>query len=319
MKKLMIFLFSVISISIFSQEKETKEDVNKIIENIKKEIADKTCKCIDSVKDEVINRKRKENIEGINGCVKEYTGAYMLGKKLAAVDKTKDSNININFDEKSQDYLDSKRELEDYLMENCESMKFVLATNDRENENSLSQNPKARDYYTKGVNQSNNKNYTKALDYFLLAVKEDSNFPFAWDNLGYCYRQLGEYDKAIEAYKKSIELDPNHAFPIQNLAVAYTYKKEYQKAIDTFELLKKLDSENPEIYYGIGQIYFQYLKEYEKSLDYMCKAFNLYIKNNSPYRADAENIIRYNFTEMKKLGKEDKFYEILKANNINTK
>ena len=319
MKKLMIFLFSVISISIFSQEKETKEDVNKIIENIKKEIADKTCKCIDSVKDEVINRKRKENIEGINGCVKEYTGAYMLGKKLAAVDKTKDSNININFDEKSQDYLDSKRELEDYLMENCESMKFVLATNDRENENSVSQNPKARDYYTKGVNQSNNKNYAKALEYFLLAVKEDSNFPFAWDNLGYCYRQLGEYDKAIEAYKKSIELDPNHAFPIQNLAVAYTYKKEYQKAIDTFELLKKLDSENPEIYYGIGQIYFQYLKEYEKSLDYMCKAFNLYIKNNSPYRVDAENIIRYNFTEMKKLGKEDKFYEILKANNINTK
>ena len=261
----------------------------------------------------------KENIEGINGCVKEYTGAYMLGKKLAAVDKTKDSNININFDEKSQDYLDSKRELEDYLMENCESMKFVLSTNDRENENSVSQNPKARDYYTKGVNQSNNKNYAKALEYFLLAVKEDSNFPFAWDNLGYCYRQLGEYDKAIEAYKKSIELDPNHAFPIQNLAVAYTYKKEYQKAIDTFELLKKLDSENPEIYYGIGQIYFQYLKEYEKSLDYMCKAFNLYIKNNSPYRADAENIIRYNFTEMKKLGKEDKFYEILKANNINTK
>ena len=243
----------------------------------------------------------------------------MLGKKLAAVDKTKDSNININFDEKSQDYLDSKRELEDYLMANCESMKFVLATNDRENENSYSQNPKARDYYTKGVNQSNNKNYAKALEYFLLAVKEDSNFPFAWDNLGYCYRQLGEYDKAIEAYKKSIELDPNHAFPIQNLAVAYTYKKEYQKAIDTFELLKKLDSENPEIYYGIGQIYFQYLKEYEKSLDYMCKAFNLYIKNNSPYRADAENIIRYNFTEMKKLGKEDKFYEILKANNINTK
>ena len=319
MKKLMIFLFSVISISIFSQEKETKEDVNKIIENIKKEIADKTCKCIDSVKDEVINRKRKENIEGINGCVKEYTGAYMLGKKLAAVDKTKDSNININLDEKSQDYLDSKRELEDYLMANCESMKFVLATNDRENENSLSQNPKARDYYTKGVNQSNNKNYAKALEYFLLAVKEDSNFPFAWDNLGYCYRQLGEYDKAIEAYKKSIELDPNHSFPIQNLAVAYTYKKEYQKAIDTFELLKKLDSENPEIYYGIGQIYFQYLKEYEKSLDYMCKAFNLYIKNNSPYRSDAENIIRYNFTEMKKLGKEDKFYEILKANNINTK
>ena len=82
-------------------------------------------------------------------------------------------------------------------------------------------------------------------------------------------------------------------------------------------MLRKLDEKNPEIYYEIGQIYYQHRKDYEKSLDYMCKAFNLYIEINSPYRSDAENIIKYNFNELKKMGKEDKFYEILKANNIN--
>lgn len=317
MKKTLVILF--LSIYAFSQaqDKALNDSINVTIEKIKKELADNTCKCIDSVKDEIINKKRKENLDGINNCIKEYTGAYLLGKKLATIDKTKDSKIDINLDENSKEYSESKRELEDYLMVNCASLKFVLASNDKENENSLSQNEKARDYYSKGVKESNSNNFEKAIEYYSLAVKEDENFPFAWDNLGFCYRQLGKYDEAIEAYKKSISIDPNHAFPIQNLAVAYVYKKEYQKAIDTFEMLRKLDEKNPEIYYGIGQIYYQHLKDYEKSLDYMCKAFNLYIEINSPYRSDAENIIKYNFNELKKMGKEDKFYEILKANNIN--
>ena len=312
MKKIIIIIFAFISSFSFSQEDATKK-----IDNLKKELADNACKCIDSVKDEIINRKRKENIDGINNCTKEYVGAFILGKKLLAIDPTKSSDINVNLDENSAEYVQAKRDLEDYLMNNCPSIKFVLASNDKENENSYSQNKKAREYYTKGVNESNNKNYEKALKYYLLSVKEDENFPFAWDNLGFCYRQLGKYDEAIEAYKKSISLDPNHAFPIQNLAIAYSYKKEYQKAIDTFELLRKLDENNPETYYGIGQIYYQYLKEYEKSLDYVCKAFNLYIKANSPYRSDAEHIIKLNYAELKKQGKEDKFFEILKANNIN--
>lgn len=318
MKKLIVLLFLGLSILTFSQEKINNEKINKTIESIKKELTDKACKCIDTVRDEII-KNRKKNIEGINNCIKEYVSPYIVGKKLAAVDKNKDSKININLDEKSKEYIETKRELEDYLMDNCESLKFVLASNDKENSNSLSQNQKAREYYTQGIKHSNNKEYSKALEYYLLAIKEDANFPFAWDNLGFCYRQLGEYDKAIEAYQKSIELDPKHAFPIQNLAIAYVYKKEYQKAIDTFEQLKNLDAENPEIYYGIGQIYYQHLKDYEKSLDYMCKAFNLYIKINSPYRSDAEKIIKFNYSEMKKIGKEDKFFEILKANNINSK
>ena len=48
----------------------------------------------------------------------------------------------------------------------------------------------------------------------------------------------------------------------------------------------------------------------------MCKAYNLYIQQKSPYRADAEKVINIIYYEMKKQGKEEKFNEILKANNI---
>lgn len=42
----------------------------------------------------------------------------------------------------------------------------------------------------------------------------------------------------------------------------------------------------------------------------------MYIKQKSPYRADAEKMINNIYTEMKKQGKEKEFNKILKANNI---
>ena len=62
-----------------------------------------------------------------------------------------------------------------------------------------------------------------------------------------------------------------------------------------------------------------HLKEYEKGLDNICKAYNLYIVQKSPYRTDAELLISQLFKEMKNAGKETTFDEILKKNNISTK
>jgi len=131
--------------------------------------------------------------------------------------------------------------------------------------------------------------------------------------------KLGEYDKAIGAYNKSLEVDPTGLLPLQNIAIVYQYKKEYKKAIKAYEKLAEIDKYNPEVYYGIGQIYSVYLKEYEKGLDNMCKAYNLYVEQKSPYRSDAEEIISMIHTEMKKEGKEEKFNEILKLNKISSK
>ena len=98
--------------------------------------------------------------------------------------------------------------------------------------------------------------------------------------------------------------------------MAYQYKKEYDKAIKSYEKLATIDKNNPEIYYGIGNIYAMNLKDYEKGLDNMCKAYNMYVKQKSPYRADAEKMINMIYGEMKEKGKEDVFNKILKENNI---
>jgi len=52
------------------------------------------------------------------------------------------------------------------------------------------------------------------------------------------------------------------------------------------------------------------------ALDYMCKAYNIYVHDKSPYRSDAEKVINMIYTQMKKDNKEEEFNKILKDNNI---
>ncbi|MES1182156.1 MAG: tetratricopeptide repeat protein, partial [Flavobacterium sp.] len=288
------------------------------------ELAENACKCVDSIN--VYNKAKDEVSKEINKCIKAQTGAYQLGAKLADIDSLKNTaeekdgkkqiNIQLNLNENSAEYQKSYYEMERFMMANCSSLKEKVASNDKQSEKSFSGNKKALDYYSKGLDESKNENYKEAISYFEKAVKTDPEFAFAWDNMGICYRKLGDYDKALDAYKKSLQIDPNGLMPLQNIAIVYQYKKQYPEAISAYEKLAVLDKNNPEVFYGIGQVYALNMNEYEKGLDYICKAYNLYIEQKSPYRTDAEKIIQMIYAEMKKQGKEDKFREILKANNI---
>lgn len=203
------------------------------------------------------------------------------------------------------------------MANNCKSLKEKMASNEKQAKKSFSENTKAKTLYYKGLDELNKDKFNDAIDYFNKALKEDPEFAFAWDNLGITYRKLENYDKAIECYEKSLELDPNGLMPLQNIAIVYQYKKEYKKAIKAYEKLAEIDKNNPEVFYGIGNVYAINLNDFENGLEYMCKAYNIYVNQKSPYRADAEKIISHIYAEMKKQNKTDKFNQILKANNIN--
>lgn len=321
MKKLLIAILSF-SFCFYGvgQVKETKKT-----EKLLKELSDNGCKCIDSIK--TTNKTKEEISKAINRCIDSQAGAYQLGSKMMNIDLSnlskKDSkdtvNIVINSNEESKEYKDYYYEIERYMMVNCKSIKRKIAASDLENYFSMSKNPEAKKLYFKGIDQSEKQNYQKAISYYQKALKIDSLFAFAWDNMGLCYRRLDKYDDAIYAYNKSLELDPLGLMPLQNIAVAYNYKKEYQKALSAYEILAELDSKNPEVYYGIGLLYAYSLNDLEKGLDNICKAYTYYIAQKSPYRTDAEKLINMIYVDMKKQGKETAFDEILKKNNITQK
>jgi tetratricopeptide (TPR) repeat protein len=322
MKILLTTIAILLCLLGFSQKKDTL-----INQTLLKELAENACKCADSIS--VYDKKQKDILEEINKCISNQTGAYQLGSKLLNIDALKKDaiekdgkkqiNISINMNEESSEYKEYYFEMERYLMENCKSIKDKIAANDKQNTKSLSSNEESLNFYSKGLDEAKQDNCKKAIAYYEKALKIDPQFAFAWDNMGICYRKLENYDKAIEAYQKSLEIDPKGLMPLQNIAIVYQYKKEFKKAIEAYERLAAIDNNNPEVFYGIGNIYANYLFDYEKGLSNMCKAYNLYIEQKSPYRTDAEKVISIIYNEMKKQGKEARFSEILKENNIKSR
>lgn len=320
MKKIVLL---IIVLSIYS--KGNSQEVKKLgSETLLKELAENGCKCVDSIR--TYNRPKNEIAMDISECIDKQIGAYQLGSKLLQIDTLKEKapekhekkqvDISLNVNENSDEYKKYYFEMERYMMDNCASVKEKIAATEKQSAKSFSDNKKAIEYYNKGMDQSKNDNFEKAIEYFEKAIKEDAEFAFAWDNLGVSYRKLNNYDKAIECYQKSLEIDPNGLMPLQNIALVYQYKKQYDKAIEAYGKLAEIDKNNPEIYYGIGNVYTTNLQDYEKGLENMCKAYNMYVYLKSPYRTDAEKLISIIYVEMKKQGKEEKFNQILKDNNI---
>lgn len=315
-KTITIFIFILPFSLSFSQE---KPDEKKIIQ----ELSENACKCADSIS--LSNRKKADIIKDVHECIDKYTGALQLSSLLLGSEKLsekapkvngkKQINLTFDSDKNSQQYKDSYNKLERYLMQNCESVKKATGSIET-NDDQFSKNEVAIDFYHKAIEASKKENWKEVIQNYEQALQADPKFIYAWDNLGICYRRTGEYDKALNAYKQSLAIDPKGRMPLQNTAMTYVYKKEYQKAIDAYNDLDKVYPGDPEVYYGIGQTYFIHLKDNEKGLDYICKAYRIYTEQKSPYRSDAEKMIGYIYKSMKEENKMDRFKEILKNNKI---
>lgn len=289
-------------------------------EELLKSSAKQTCLCIDSIN--IYNKTNSQVSNDISNCIDKQTTAYQMSIKLLKSQKeversgNKNVNIEISTNQNSSEFKKYYYELERDLKNNCASLNEKIKTNEKKSHNSVSENQKAIQFYNLGIKENEAKNYKKALEYFKKAVKEDNDFPFAWDNIGYVSRILGNYDDALKAYQTSLKIDPTGKMPLQNIPIVYKFKKEYQKAIDSYLDLKKIYLDDPEVDYGIGVIYLEDLKDNEKALDYICKAYNKYTKIRSPYRSEAEQIIGNIYKIMMKDGKKEQFLKILKDNNI---
>ena len=314
MKKRLLTTLALALFSLgFAQDlNDLKIDKKKVIASAAKE----PCSCMDTIN--TANKERQDLNKEINSCIKPSVTSLNTALQLMQNIGKSSTEININVNEKSEEYQAVFNTLRDYLLENCERMKTLMLASDLFSENSITSNPLAYEFYHAGNKESEKGNWEEAIKNYKLAVQKDPNFPFAWDNLGVAYRQQKKFDLAIDAYQNSLKVDPKGKMPLQNLAVAYIYNAEYKKAVKAFENFGKIYPDDPESYYGLGQLYYNHLIDYEKSLDQMCKAFVLYKKTESPYQSHAEEFIKRIYIDMKKENKLDTFAKILKKNNINT-
>lgn len=297
------------------------QEDSKNIESISKE----ACECIYKID---LNASKAEKSEAISNCITSTTMAYQLKDKLSAlVEKTKDTLNKVN-DITSIDSLkiedttkivlndrENYEAIESDLYKNCPVMKTIYFTDNSEHDNSYSDHKKAMKYYEEGQTAFANEEYAKAITLFNKAVKKDKNFAFAWDNLGYSYRQLGNYKQAIECYKTSLALDPKGKMPLMNIAVAYQLDNDIDNAKKAYEKYGEFYQDDPEVFYGLGRMYF-IEKDYEPALENMIKAYQLYLDMESPYNIDAQKHIVMIYNHMKENGTLEKFRDIAKKYNL---
>lgn len=288
-----------------------------IIDN---EIIKESCECISKIDQELDKINKNDSIKS---CITQSIVSDQSKKFLADMLKISDTLKVINNDRikivNNKEYKiivdENYEEIQGKLMLDCPYLKALIAINNEKHKNSVSDKKKAQEFYKEGEKYFNKQQIELALVEFSKAVKKDSKFAFAWDNLGICYRKLNRYNEAINCYQKSLKLDSKGKVPLMNLAVAYNLSKDNKKSIETYKKYIELHPEDPEGFYGVSRIQ-NFTNDYENALENALKAYEIYKKISSPYAQEALDVMREIIQNLKKENKIKIFNDFAEKHGI---
>jgi tetratricopeptide (TPR) repeat protein len=278
MKKLLLTLWGILTLTCISGQD--------LIERISTHI----CNCIDTI----------ENMDTLQAkldrCIPEAFETYFNSDDADEEDEFSDNDTI----KKTMDEVINK------LGYYCPKIrKFLLADKEAQFYKS-SYSKDANDLYQKGYEAFKKDDFKNAEKFYKQAIKADSKYIYAYDDLALTYRKTGEYKKAVRYYDKSLEIYPEGSYALQNQAVAYTYLKDYSGALMNYDRLINLYPDNPEGFFGKAKIYL--LKEdYETALDYAFYSHKMYVLQKSDYVKDTEDLISLIHSKMKEQNKLDIF------------
>ncbi len=321
MKKILpfiLFLFLFTS-KTYSQSKEMLENMteSEIKEKIADEQAVRACDCIDKFYS-TEKDPNKINIK-INDCITASAKTYQLAKSLASAytkhKKKGSSNMNIFFGVGNFD-ADSFFAIEKSLFRNCNNLQEYSETNNYVYPNSVSNKKIALDFFIEGQASLHKKEYDKAIKSFKLALKNDENFSFAWDNLGIAYYSNSEHKKAIKAFQHSLKIAPNGLYPLLYIPRVYLELKNYNKSVENYQKALNIHPNNYEANIRIAYLYFNELKDKNSSFKYFCKAYKITKERGSSLEKDIISNVTDIYNNTEDISTLTTFDQILKENNI---
>ena len=119
------------------------------------------------------------------------------------------------------------------------------------------------------------KEFAKALDFFLILSNEKKNSSTINFYLGLIYSELNDYIKSVEYYEKSLKEDPNSFYTLYNLAIIKQNIGESDQAKSIYLKLIEIDKLKIRPYLGlymlnskyISDIHYKNILEIEKKSD----------------------------------------------------
>lgn len=127
------------------------------------------------------------------------------------------------------------------------------------------------DWFIKGVEAYQSKDYKKAVEYYEKAIELDPNNSRIHNNLGNVLDDLGRHEEAIKKYKRAIELDSNNDKAYYNLGIVLGELKQSEEAIKMYEKAITIAPNNINAYnnYGFELIA---LEKYKETIE-VCKSY----------------------------------------------
>ena len=108
------------------------------------------------------------------------------------------------------------------------------------------QSPSAADAeseYNRGVRARVAKDWAAAASAFRRALALRSDFPDAWNELGYALRNQGRYAESLDAYHEALRLRPDFPEALEYLGEAYVKLGRLDDARGILDRLRPLDAE----------------------------------------------------------------------------
>jgi tetratricopeptide (TPR) repeat protein/V8-like Glu-specific endopeptidase len=127
-------------------------------------------------------------------------------------------------------------------------------------------NPKyGKAYFGRGNVHKELKDYPKALADYSKTIAIDPKYAAAYNNRGIVHKQLKDYPKAVADYNQAIAIDPKLALAYGNRGIVRAELKDYPKALADFNQVLAIDPKSALAYYNRGIVHKE-LKEYPKAL-----------------------------------------------------
>jgi DNA-binding response OmpR family regulator len=145
-------------------------------------------------------------------------------------------------------------------------------------------------YYKEGVIlYIQDKAYPEAIVAFNKALEIDDKLPHVWNDLGLCYREMGDNKSSLKSLLRAVELAPENPEILFNLGetlemigVLYMSNKYLESAIQTFKMVANVIPNNANTWNHIG-ICYKELGKPEESKFYFDRARDIHIwKKDSP-------------------------------------
>ena len=100
--------------------------------------------------------------------------------------------------------------------------------------------PKVIEYFEKGIQAMNLRNYPLAIRFFNNLIEEDPNFAEGWNKRATVHFMMGNFDQSMQDIIKTLELEPRHFGALDGMGLIFIHQGQFQEAIEVYDKMLEI-------------------------------------------------------------------------------